>query len=166
MSFYLTRLKYNAGDTNKSVIMLWNNAKKGWYPSTDDTTYQTFMELKNYGFSDHYFQLFKNNTLNNIGQLVKNVSFSNGSYTQFSTLKNYVIYCDPPPHQEHSQYYDGEHIKNLCFDHVEFYKWCRDMSNHNIVFLSEYNSPNDFEKIYSINTEKDNSNRIDNLYIV
>jgi DNA adenine methylase len=185
----LTRLKYKAGDTNNSVVMMWEAAKNGWEPSTKVTTYKEFMKLKNdgksnakkgfvghfYGFSGQYFQPFKirnvdtlKKTVNNvckIGQLVKKVSFSDGSYTQFSNLKNYVIYCDPP-YQAQSHYYDGGRTKKLSFDHEKFWNWCRDMSEHNIVFVSEYKVPKDFEKIYSTNVKTAGSNRIDNLYIV
>ena len=31
------KLKYKAGDTNKSVIMMLNEAKKGWKPPTNIT---------------------------------------------------------------------------------------------------------------------------------
>ena len=40
------KLKYKAGDTNKSVIMMWNEAQKGWEPSVKLVTKTKFMENK------------------------------------------------------------------------------------------------------------------------
>lgn len=116
------KLKYKAGDTNKSVIMMWNKAKKGWKPPTNITE-KRYNKLKNsppsaekgyvghqYSFGSQFFKGYapkygtKSNFLNvaqnvsNIGKLMNdyNVVFKDGSYTQYSNLKNYVIYCDPP----------------------------------------------------------------------
>lgn len=36
--------------------------------------------------------------------------------------------------------------------HEEFWQWCRDMNKHNIVLISEYNAPDDFECIWSKET--------------
>ena len=178
-------LVYKAGDINKSVIMMWQDNK---LPSSTITTQEEFMKLKYdgetsahkgfvghfYGYSGQYFQPFKNresttlkNTITKIEQIKKkvhNVSFSSGSYTQYSTLKNYVIYCDPP-YQVQSNYYD-ENRKRLSFDHDKFWDWCRFMSIDNIVFVSEYNLPEDFEKIYSIASRTGGSPKVDNLYML
>jgi len=40
------KLKYKAGDTNKSVIMMWNKAKKGWKPPVKLVTKTKFMKMK------------------------------------------------------------------------------------------------------------------------
>lgn len=63
----------------------------------------------------------------------------------------YIIFCDPS-YQKQSHYYteDGKHIES--FDHNKFWSWCRRMSENNIIFLSEYNSPKDFEKIWTENS--------------
>jgi DNA adenine methylase len=185
---YKPKLKYKAGDINKSVIMMWKSAQKGFFPSSKLTTLKNFMKMKSdgessaekgfvghfYGFSAQYFQPFKKRkvkTLKNtitkiedISEKVNNVSFSSGSYTKYSKLKNFVIYCDPP-YQVQANYYD-ENRKKLSFDHNEFWNWCRFMAKDNIVFVSEYKLPKDFEKIYSIKSRTCGSSRIDNLYII
>jgi site-specific DNA-adenine methylase len=185
---YKPKLKYKAGDTNKSLIMMWESTQKGWKPSSKVTTRKEFMKMKDdgkssgnkgfighfYGFSGQYFQPFKKRgvaTLRNtikkiekISEQLENVSFSSGSYTQYSKLKNFVIYCDPP-YQVQAHYYD-EDRKHLSFDHDKFWMWCRNMAKNNIVFVSEYKVPKDFEKIYSIKSRTVCSDRIDNLYIV
>ena len=73
-----------------------------------------------------------------------NVVFKYGSYTQYSNLKNYVIYCDPP-------YIGAEQRYKNSFNSKDFYNWCRKMSEDNIIFVSEYKAPTDFEKICSKN---------------
>ena len=82
------------------------------------------------------------NKVANMKNLTGRITFSHGSYTQYSKLKGFVIYCDPPYISTEKHYTDS-------FDSKEFYKWCRDMSKHNIVFISEYNAPPDFELIWS-----------------
>ena len=73
------------------------------------------------------------------------VMFSGGPYTQFSKLRGYVIYCDPP-YAKFSKYY-GDDRKRIPFDHNAFWDWCRRMSEHNIVFVSEYSAPRDFKNV-------------------
>lgn len=55
-----------------------------------------------------------------------------------------VIYCDIP--------YSGtkQYSTSSGFSHVEFWNWAREMSvdNKNIVIISEYTAPEDFECIY------------------
>ena len=89
------------------------------------------------------------------------------------TIKNCnvkeFIYCDPP-------YRDTTKYKTEEFPYDEFYDWCREMSKNNIVLISEYNMPNDFECIWSknVSTSMDNgrdsigdkSNRVEKLFII
>lgn len=186
----LCKLKYKAGDTNKSVIMMWAALKKGWKPSTKLTTSDQFMKLKTdgkssarkgfvghfYGYMGKYFQPFKNRekstlikNVDRVRRISKNlkqedVTFKSGSYTQYSSLRNYVIYCDPP-YQIQSQYYN-ERSKKLDFDHEKFWDWCRKMATNNIVFVSEYKVPKDFEKIYSIQSRTTRGVRTERLFVV
>jgi len=96
---------------------------------------------------------------------MKDVKFLAGSYDKFSNLSGYIIYCDPP-YQKQSHYYteDGNHIES--FDHNKFWSWCRRMSENNIIFLSEYKAPKDFEKIWSKNSRTTGKNMKENLYIL
>ena len=61
-------------------------------------------------------------------------------------IQGYVIYCDPP-YRKTSKYKTEE------FPYEEFYQWCRDMSIHNTVLISEYNMPDDFECIWQKETK-------------
>ncbi len=76
----------------------------------------------------------------------KAIKFSKGVYTQFSDLKGYIIYCDPPYQSSH-QYYDDTREQKK-FSHDDFWIWCRNMSKNNIVIVSEYSCPKDFEEIW------------------
>ena len=54
---------------------------------------------------------------------------------------NALIYCDPP-YQGTSGYKTG------AFDHDRFFEWCRQQAKKNIVFVSEYNAPDDFIEVW------------------
>ena len=56
-------------------------------------------------------------------------------------VKGYVIYCDPP-------YRGTTKYATNTFPYEEFYDWCREMSKNNVVLISEYWMPNDFECIW------------------
>lgn len=71
-------------------------------------------------------------------------------------IQGYVIYCDPP-------YRGTTKYKTEEFPYEEFYQWCRDMSIHNTVLISEYNMPDDFECIWQKETKVNfDSNRTSN----
>lgn len=73
----------------------------------------------------------------------KNCIFINKSYLDLKTedIKNFVIYCDPP-------YANSTKYSTNSFDYDVFWEWVREMSKSNIVFISEYNAPVDFECIW------------------
>ena len=50
--------------------------------------------------------------------------------------------CDPP-YKGTTEYKDGG------FDHDNFYEWCREQAKNNVVFVSEYDAPDDFECVWS-----------------
>lgn len=56
--------------------------------------------------------------------------------------KRYVIYCDPP-------YRDTTKYATEDFDYDKFYEWCKKMAKDNIVLISEYWMPKEFECIWS-----------------
>ena len=86
----------------------------------------------------------------------KNITFECKDFRQIKDIKNYVIYCDPP-------YRNTTKYKTETFPYEEFYDWCRKMSKNNIVLISEYSMPNDFECIWSKESKVNfDSNRISN----
>lgn len=167
------KLKYKAGDVNKSVIKMWQAAQKGWKPPKK-VSKKEFEKLKYDNkasaikgyvghaytyrgvFFDSYFKGAQSKITTNekrvskIAEELNNVSFSFGSYTRYSNLKGYVIYCDPPYEGTMSKYYEGtSDRKKLDFNHAEFWNWCRKMAKDNVVFVSSYKAPKDFECIFS-----------------
>lgn len=79
---------------------------------------------------------------------LKDVSFINCNFLDLpkDKIKNYVIYCDIP-------YRGTTKYKTENFPYDEFYQWCKNMSVHNIVLISEYNMPDDFDCIWSKETK-------------
>ena len=81
-------------------------------------------------------------------------------------IKNFVIYCDIP-------YKNSTKYKVDDFPYDEFYDWCRQMAKNNIVLVSEYNMPDDFECIWQkeirtslcIDRAKTDSKRTEKLFI-
>lgn len=76
---------------------------------------------------------------------LKDVKFGCKSFQDIdvSKLNGWVIYCDIP-YRNTTKYSTKE------FPHEEFYSWVRKLSKNNIVLISEYWMPDDFECIYEI----------------
>lgn len=86
---------------------------------------------------------------------IKNIEFIVSNYLDLKIPKNSIIYCDIP-YNNTKQY-----LASKDFNHNEFWDWCREKSKEgHQVFVSEYNSPDDFECIWkmevtnSMNTTK------------
>lgn len=80
---------------------------------------------------------------------LKSIKFLHKSFTDLplDKISGYVIYCDPP--------YEGTtSYKTNRFPHVEFWDWVRGASINNIVLVSEYNAPEDFDCIWEKNTRQ------------
>lgn len=73
-------------------------------------------------------------------KLIKGVDFICDSYENLD-LKDCLIYCDPP-------YQNSANYKTGSFDHDKFFDWCREQAKKNIVFVSEYNMPDDFIEVW------------------
>jgi DNA adenine methylase len=71
---------------------------------------------------------------------IQSVQFICDSYENLS-FENTLIYCDPP-------YAGTSGYKTGAFDHDKFFNWCREQAKNNIVFVSEYNAPDDFIKVW------------------
>lgn len=74
-------------------------------------------------------------------QNLKDIHFRTASFLDYSNLHGYVIYCDPP-YKNTTKYKTGE------FPYEQFYQWCREMSKDNVVIISEYSMPDDFDCIW------------------
>ena len=101
---------------------------------------------------------------------LKDIIFTNKNFLDLpkDEIKGYVIYCDIP-YKGTVRYKSGE------FPYEKFYTWAKEMSENNVVLISEYDMPEEFECIWSrdlrsslgrgVNKEKDNA-KIEKLFIV
>ena len=83
----------------------------------------------------NYQEEAKRNVLKQIEKL-QDVEFISASYDTLS-FKDCLLYLDPP-YKGTTEYKDGG------FDHDKFFDWCREQAKDNIVFVSEYEAPEDF----------------------
>lgn len=91
---------------------------------------------------DYVEEAYKNALKQN--SKLQGVKLINESYLNIKIPKNSLIYCDPP-YQNTSKYKGNKHD----FDHNLFWDWCRNMTKDgHVVFVSEYNAPDDFECLY------------------
>lgn len=167
-------LIYLAGDANGSVIKMWQSAQKGWIPPITCSE-KKFNDLKyskcdsaekgyighQYSFGGQWFKGYapKYGKTNNseraskniveISKTLKDVKFSKSIYERFSRLKGYVIYCDPPYDNESNSHYNVNGKNSNNFNSKKFWDWCKEMSKHNIVFVSNYTSPKGTQLIFN-----------------
>ena len=94
---------------------------------------------KENGESRNYWQETKRNAIKQSPK-IQGVEFICDSYENLD-FENCLIYCDPP-YQGTSGYKTG------AFDHEHFFNWCREQAKNNIVFVSEYNAPDDFIEVW------------------
>lgn len=176
-------------DLHKDLILLLNAVNDGWIPPTSisEDEYNILKKAEpsalrgfvGFGCSnsgkffggyarDKTDRNYAQNAYNSIMKKVKkfeNVTFKNQPYDSLNT-KNSVIYCDPP-------YNNTTGFTVGKFDSNEFWQWVRDTSKENIVIVSEYNAPEDFNVIWekSVKTDMNNNkngkiNRVEKLYSI
>ncbi len=167
-----------ACDIHKDLILLWRELQKGYVPP-ETITEEEYEKFKNsessalrgfIGFgsswgakwfggyarckthSRNYTKEARNTLLKKI-QKLQNVHFKCCSYEIIQNIENRLIYCDPP--------YQGTTIfKNTPdFDYNKFWNWCRELSKNNYVYISEYQSPSDFNAILEIPVKTDYSTK-------
>ena len=103
----------------------------------------------------NYYDEAKRNLLE---QNLSNIIFKENDFKDI-TVANTLIYCDPP-YKDTKQY-----GVNKNFNHNEFWSWVREMSKHNIVVVSEEQSPDDFRIIWEqpIKRTIDNNSTINSI---
>ena len=72
---------------------------------------------------------------------LKDIKFACCSFEESNKISNFVIYCDIP-YRYSTKYATDD------FPYERFYDWAREMSKDNIVLISEYWMPDDFECIW------------------
>jgi len=71
---------------------------------------------------------------------IQNVDFICDSYENLD-FENCLVYADPP-------YQGTTGYKTGAFDHDKFFNWCREQAKKNVVFVSEYKAPDDFDCVW------------------
>ena len=100
--------------------------------------------------------------LENLESINNGVLLSNLSYEKVPIESDSVIYCDPP--------YANTDTYCISFEHEKFYEWLRDCREKNQqVFISEYQMPDDFHEVFSINkrvsfSRKQNTFKLEKLF--
>ena len=158
-------------DVNEYIISMFNSLKDGFVPK-DYYTKEEYVSIKNNKDSDkgltgyvgfncsysgkwfggfagivntkggirNYQAEAKKNVLNQVRNL-SDVDFICESYENLD-FENCLIYCDPP-------YQNTTGYKTGSFNHDKFFEWCREQAKKNVVFVSEYEAPDDFECVWS-----------------
>lgn len=160
-AYFDPKIRWCAGDRNPYVIKLWKALQRGWQPplACDKRTYEHYRQVNDtslkaifVGYACAFRGQFRMTYMagrnvavqadacREIGETLKKVKLKCGEYTQFSKLKGCVIYCDPPYKNTKHNYFVKEKFLN-DFDSDAFMEWCREMSRHNLVFISEYTKP-------------------------
>lgn len=75
-------------------------------------------------------------------QQLERLQLYSKSYHEVNIPKDAIVYCDPP-------YRDTAEYKEGGFNHDKFWKWARDISKTNKIYISEYKAPDDFVVIRS-----------------
>lgn len=179
----------HAYDSHKQLIAMYNALQKGWIPPStvskeeyDRIKINGSDELKGFvgfgcSFSGKYFGGYAKNkrgdnfAMNAHNSLLRKMSTMRDvvfGVSDYKDLKynNSLIYCDPP-------YSDTTGYSNGSFDSLDFWDWCRCMSNKgNTVLTSEYKAPDDFKCVWEKKTKteirtKNNGreDRIEKLFI-
>lgn len=175
-------------DAHPDLILLWQAIQAGWIPpqTLSEVEYHVLKQAEpsalrafaGFGcsFSGKWFGGYaKDNTGRNYAgnaqrSLMKkqanitDVEFLQANYDEIQDIEGALIYCDPP--------YAGvtAYAGVEPFDTAAFWEWVRERSKKNLVLVSEYQAPDDFETILEINTKldmqtKDTSNiRIEKLF--
>lgn len=158
-------------DSHPFLIAMWQAVRNGWVPP-ETVTEDEYNRAKSAGhidaitgfigfgcsYSGKWFGGFargndaKGNPRNyakessdNIKRQqenLKEVYFTNKTYSQMEIPENSIIYCDPP-YAGTTKYATG------AFDHSAFWQWCRDkVKEGHKVFVSEYSAPEDFISVW------------------
>ena len=104
----------------------------------------------------NYYAEAKRNLENQIDSL-QGIQWKSGDYrTTCSDYEGCLIYCDPP--------YLGtkRYSSDFEFYHEEFWDWCREMSERNVVLISEHNARDDFKTVWEMPIKRtiDNNKRV------
>lgn len=117
-----------------------------------------YAHLKNY--TEKNYASYSRNSLLRKMKSLQNSIFTCLDYREVDIPSNSVVYCDPP--------YEGttKYSNSKDFDHKLFWDYMRKISENNLVFVSEYNAPDDFICIWEKpQTTKMDARKKENVFI-
>lgn len=157
-------------DSHEYLIAMWSALQNGWTPP-DHVTREQYYEIKankdadkkltgwvgfNCSYAGKWFdgyagitetkngiRDYQEEAFRNVMQQVdslRQVDIVHSSYEEMVIPDGAVVYCDPP--------YSGARKYRDTFDSEKFWCWVRELSGRCHVFVSEYNAPDDFVKIW------------------
>lgn len=154
-----------ANDINTDIILMWENLKSKQWNLPTSFSKEIYSNYKKsnihsaergfYGIACAYSGIFfagfrsqsiffqrARNSIQKISNHLESVHFFNKSFTDFEP-ENMTIYCDPPYRNNRfgSQFFNK-------FDTELFWNTVRKWSQKNLVIISEYEAPYDFECIW------------------
>ena len=140
---------YKQTETFKDFIQDEDNLKSLDWENKEEKN-QDLPILQRFQQLQRLQQLERLKQLENIQDIEANgkIKFYNKDYKEFSEIKNSILYLDPPYKKTFKAY------KHSNLDHEDFYKWCKDMSKDNIILISGYYMPDDFEVVYEFTKAK------------
>lgn len=159
-----------ASDIDEDLICMWQAVSEGWMPPPAFTEEQ-YNEIKSSDTSPlkgyaafalsyagkkfggwcrdgegkrNYVDEAYRNAIKQFPRL-RGVDFRLCNYFDLEIPKGSTVYCDPP--------YAGTTGYKSNFDHEKFWDWVRYIcdENHNDVYVSEYNAPDDFSSVWEKN---------------
>jgi len=162
-------------DAHLPLVAMWSALSTGWLPPrgiTEDD-YKAIKQTHGYGFLPLYayagfglsfggkwwggytrdnalrdYNAEAYNTTTQKSHNIKNVWFLHADYTAWGWLRGAVIYCDPP-------YEDTTGFKGVApFISNDFWQWVDKMAHHNIVYVSEQQTPLDSAVVVWTNEEQ------------
>lgn len=156
-----------ATDANPDIVEMWRAILNGWQPSGSFTR-EDYYRLKNsqpspertlYGhtcaYGGNFFRGYLSNrdyassagrSINKIKDQIQNVNILDACSYEQHEPNNMLVYCDPP--------YLNNKICNTYFsnfDHDTFWSTMRVWSKNNLVVVSEYTAPDDFDCVWEMN---------------
>lgn len=165
----ITLEEYKDVKDNKEKYPAWYVGLVGFCASYKSKFFGGYAKDKE--ISKGKFRRYINEQIRNLikqSSNLKDISFTCCDFRNIKpTIKNFVIYCDIP-------YKNSTKYKVDDFPYDEFYDWCKQMAKNNIVLVSEYNMPDDFECIWQkeiktslcIDRAKTDSKRVEKLFII
>lgn len=139
----------NIGD----IVLFAGRASKGYTAAFDEMVVteikrvngRDIVQMEDHSRYPYYEGRLPNNVINLTAlkdmSTLMNAEFTCVDYRNVSIDNNAIVYADPP-------YVDTKRIHNKVFDTEAFWEYARNISQTNLIFISEQTAPDDFVPIW------------------